>query len=68
MPTYRLAHLSPEQMTAIESLENEIGLTLVAYEPMCDAVRDGAKARLDEDTSVLDGLVDTYRTEDPEIF
>lgn len=69
MPPYRLAHLSPDQMMALESMENELGVTLVAYEPMCDAVRDSATNNLDaEDDLVADALVDTYRTYDPQIF
>jgi hypothetical protein len=39
MPPYRLAELSAEQMQMIENLENEIGLTLVAYEPKAGAER-----------------------------
>ncbi|HYF76907.1 MAG TPA: hypothetical protein VD973_07245 [Symbiobacteriaceae bacterium] len=70
MPPYRLAHLTPDQMMSIESLENEMGVTLVAYEPMCDAVRDSATNNLTADYSddlVLDALNDTYRTYDPHI-
>ena len=70
MPPYRLAHLTPDQMMSIESLENEMGVTLVAYEPMCDAVRDSATNNLTAEYSddlVLDALNDTYRTYDPHI-
>lgn len=70
MPPYRLAHLTPDQMMAIEGLENEMGVTLVAYEPMCDAVRDSATNNLTPDYGddlVLDALNDTYRTYDPHI-
>lgn len=42
MSAYRLARLSEEQMAMIERLENEIGVTLIAYEPLCDAVREDA--------------------------
>lgn len=69
MPPYKLARLSDEQMSMIEHLENEIGLTLVAYEPMCDAVRDSATQNLargeGQDDLVDDALLDTYRTFDP---
>lgn len=69
MPPYRLAQLSPGQMMAIEGLENELGLTLVAYEPEAAAVRDGTEAMSDaDDNLVLDALNDTYRTYDPHIF
>lgn len=71
MPPYRLAHLSPDQMMALENMENDLGLTLVAYEPLCDAVRDSATNNLEgsgENDLVLDALVDTYRTYDPQIF
>ncbi len=67
MPPYRLAHLDGDQQMAIENLENELGLTLVAYEPACDAVRESATNQVDEAERdlVLDALVDTYRTYDP---
>jgi hypothetical protein len=67
MPPYKLAHLDGDQMNAIENLENELGITLVAYEPMCDAVRDSAANNLNDGESdlVMDALVDTYRTYDP---
>lgn len=71
MPPYRLAPLSPDQMMALEQMENELGLTLVAYEPMCAAVRDSATNNLEPDADenlVADALVDTYRTYDPQIF
>lgn len=66
MPPYRLADLSPQQMAALEHLENEIHVTLVAYEPLCDAVRDSATEQSvdGENDLVLDALVDTYRTHD----
>lgn len=69
MPPYKLARLSDEQMAAIESLENEIGITLVAYEPICDAVRDTASQNLTQgeaqDDWMTDALLDNYRTYDP---
>lgn len=68
MPPYRLAHLSDGQMMAIEQLENEIGVTLIAYEPMCDAVRENAATQYAgdaDDDLVSDALLDTYRTYDP---
>lgn len=70
MPPYRLAHLTPDQMMTIESLENEMGLTLVAYEPMAEAQHDPATNNLSigyGDDLVLDALNDTYRTYDPHI-
>lgn len=33
MIPYRIARLSDSQLVQIESLENEIGVTLIAYEP-----------------------------------
>lgn len=74
MPPYRLARLSDEQMTMVESLENEIGVTLVAYEPACDAVRATATQDVDRtkapddlmtDDLTTDALLDSYRTYDP---
>ena len=69
MPPYKLARLSDEQMTMIESLENEIGVTLVAYEPQCDALRDAATQGLTQGEAqedlMTDALLDTYRTYDP---
>jgi hypothetical protein len=80
-PPYRLADLSAEQMQMIEHLENEIGLTLVAYEPeagatphtapaaACEIGRPSAAAPVDADENqrILDALVDTYRTHQPYI-
>jgi hypothetical protein len=69
MPPYKLARLSDEQMMKIESLENDIGVTLVAYEPACDAIRDSAMQNLSpneaQDDLMTDALLDTYRTYDP---
>lgn len=64
MSAYRLARLSEEQMAMIERLENEIGVTLIAYEPLCDAVRKDAERGAQQ---VQDALVDTYRTYDPPV-
>lgn len=69
MPPYKLARLSDEEMMKIESLENEMGVTLVAYEPMCDALRDAANQGLTrgegQEDLTSDALLDTYRTYDP---
>lgn len=69
MPPYKLARLSDQEMSKIESLENEIGLTLVAYEPQCDALRDAANQGLTQGEAqndlMTDALLDTYRTHDP---
>jgi len=66
MPPYRLADLSPDQMMSLESLENEIGVTLVAYEPSPESDRESATSSMESDL-VLDALNDTYRTYDPHI-
>jgi hypothetical protein len=70
MPPYRLAHLNPDQMLAIENMEHDLGVTLVAYEPMCDAVRESTNNVVTdgEENLVLDALNDTYRTYDPQIW
>jgi hypothetical protein len=69
MPPYRLAQLSDAQFQALEQMENRLGITLVAYEPICDAVRDSAAQSIatdaEENDLVMDALVDTYRTYDP---
>jgi hypothetical protein len=69
MPPYKLARLSDEQMMKIESLENDIGVTLVAYEPADDAIRNSATQNLSpneaQDDLMTDALLDTYRTYDP---
>jgi hypothetical protein len=68
MPPYRLAHLNPEMHTAIENLEDEIGVTLVAYEPVGEADCESASASINDDGDVTtDGTLDTYRTFDPQI-
>jgi hypothetical protein len=78
MPPYRLADLSAEQMQMIESLENEIGVTLVAYEPGGEHKRPITSAAAfpaatpaadadDENQRILDSLVDAYRTHQPHI-
>jgi hypothetical protein len=63
MPPYRLAHLNPEMHTAISNLEDEIGVTLVAYEPISEADSESAT----DDGDALDGILDSYRTFDPQI-
>ena len=69
MPPYRLAHLSPDQMLSIESLENEIGVTLIAWEPSGETNRDPVASYMDaEENLVLDALNDTYRTYDPHLL
>ncbi len=69
LPPYRLARLSDQQMGKIEALENEIGLTLIAYEPTGDAVDDTATQQFragEEQHDLIDeALLDTYRTHDP---
>lgn len=67
MPPYRLAHLSPDQMLSIENLEDEIGVTLVAYEPATGGDAMTNNLADDSDSLVLDALNDTYRTYDPHI-
>jgi hypothetical protein len=69
MPPYRLADLTPGQMTALENMENELGLTLIAYEPAGRAAGDSAANNYAdaEESLVLDALNDTYRTYDPQI-
>lgn len=36
---YTLADLNPNEFEAIERLENQLGLTLIAYEPTAGATR-----------------------------
>ncbi|HWI64156.1 MAG TPA: hypothetical protein VNT75_20145 [Symbiobacteriaceae bacterium] len=68
-PNYRLAHLTPDQMLSIENLENDLGITLIAWEPNGQGGRDTATNNLETDADglVLDALNDTYRTYDPHI-
>ncbi len=66
MPPFRIAELSPEQMGALRDLESEMGVALVAYEPVSEQDR-GPTESIDEENLVLDGLLDTYRTFDPHI-
>lgn len=71
MPPFRLARLSQAQMTAVEHLERDLNLTLVAWEPGVEgqaAVEsESSTAALLDDDLVLDALVDDYRTHDPHI-
>jgi len=69
VPPYRLANLTPDQMMSIEGLENDLGLTLIAWEPSTEAGRESATNNLtyDQENLVLDALNDTYRTYDPHI-
>lgn len=68
MPPYRLAHLNPDQMMSIENLENDLGLTLIAWEPKegADTATNNSPTASADDL-VLDALNDTYRTYDPHI-
>ena len=67
MPPYRLADLTPDQMMSIEGLENDLGVTLIAWEPSNEAGAESATNNLEteDETLVLDALNDTYRTYDP---
>jgi hypothetical protein len=67
MPPYRIAHLEGDQMQAIENLENQLGLTLIAWEPQAGSEGATNSAAADNDDLVLDALNDTYRTYDPHI-
>ncbi|HYG59835.1 MAG TPA: hypothetical protein VD902_17360 [Symbiobacteriaceae bacterium] len=71
MQPYRVASLSHDQLMSIEKLENNIGVTLVAYEPAHAKTGHGAtsnvKAADADENLVLDALNDTYRTYDPHI-
>lgn len=63
MPPYRLARLSDEQFGKIEALENEIGVTLVAYEPEADGTAYSQSLGADDpQDSVTDALLDAYRS------
>lgn len=69
MPPYRLAHLTPDQMLSIEELENELGLTLIAYEPGSgpagQQVDQASNPR--EGFAYLDSVGDLYEHFDPHI-
>jgi len=69
MPPYHLARLSEEQLMKIESLENEIGVTLVAYAPEGAGAPEETTQRFhvgEEQRDLIDdALLDTYRTYDP---
>lgn len=71
MPPYRLANLNPDQMMQIEQLENELGFTLIAYEPEAEGI-SGQAAFHEVHDQILDTLNDDYRSEDmrpyPDIF
>ncbi|MGE5674763.1 MAG: hypothetical protein ACM3XM_12980 [Mycobacterium leprae] len=62
MPPYRLANLDPDQLMQIEQLENELGLTLIAWEP-----DGGANQTVTEEANNFptDAILDTYETYDP---
>lgn len=68
MPPYRLAHLTPDQMAAIEGLENDLGLTLVAYdsEPGAYPEPPNYQEEFSEELDYpLDAILESYRTYDP---
>lgn len=67
MLPYRIAHLSPDQMAGMQDLERDMGVALVAYEPVSEA-EQGATSSMAEESLVLDGLLDTYRTFDPHLI
>ena len=72
IPPFRLARLSPAQMTAVEHLEHDLNLTLVAWEPghageAATEPESTAATSLDDSDLILDALVDDYRTHDPHL-
>jgi len=69
MPPFRLAHLSPEQMSSVERLEHDLHLTLIAWEPEAGAETGPSATAATQDQErdpILDALVDDYRTFDPQ--
>jgi len=62
MVRFHLADLSKDQMSQLERFEHDLGLTLIAYAP---GESKGAGKQEGED-SVMDALVDDYRTYDSE--
>lgn len=61
MPPYRIATLNPEQLTEIERLEEELGVTLIAWEPNRQT-QPGESPSWDEGKqSVIDALNSTYQ-------
>lgn len=58
---YRLANLTPDQMMRLENLENELGVTLIAYD---EAERGSATdpGFHEVHSSILDALNDDYRS------
>jgi|GEM_PF-3105648 len=70
-PVYRIANLNDQQLEAIEGLENDLGVTLIAWEPSGDRLRNNEDARPsanffeDDGDTALQGLLDTYRSFDP---
>lgn len=62
MQRYHLADLSKEQMRQLARFEHDLGLTLIAYAPGERRVSGNHEG----EDSILDALVDDYRTYDSE--
>jgi hypothetical protein len=60
--SYRLARLSPDQMEAIDRLEQQLGVTLIAYEQGRPTEQDPGFHSVHN--SILDALNDDYRSVD----
>lgn len=65
MMPYRIANLSPDQMQAIENLENQLHVTLVAYEPERATDESAADEDLSAAASVTQDLLDAYQDYGP---
>lgn len=62
MPPYRIADLSPQQLGAIENLEDQLGVTLVAW-ASAGSSEEQERGRSDweqGERAVIDALNSTY--------
>lgn len=61
MPPYHLANLSPGQLAAIEHVEQDLNLILIAYHQEPENAADPAFHEVHD--SILHALSDTYRSD-----
>lgn len=67
MARWRLAALAPQQLSALQELERDLGLVLIAYATAHGAEAAGSLAAMagpEPDPEILAALNETYRTPD----
>lgn len=63
MPSYRLAQLTDQQFRQIEALENNLGLTLIAWEPVLGSESGPTSSTAGQTQSFTGATGDSFRNQ-----